>query len=121
MAWLSSHKRKRHQRAVNKYVRQVNKQIEDDELWRGRFVVKQIKSQFYHYEDGSGATLGIHFRFYDKKTGIIEDWFETSSVINMWHGSRLFWKMNKFITEYCDAWSKEDPRLDTKNYREVKI
>lgn len=121
MAWLSSYKRKRHQRVVNKYVRQLNKQIEDDELWRGRFVVKQIKSQFYHYEDGSGATLGVHFRFYDKKTGVTEDWSETSSAINMWSGAELFWQMNHFITQYCDVWSKEKPYEDKTDYREVKI
>lgn len=121
MGWLNSNNRKRHQRAVNKIVRKVNKAIEEDPLWRGRFVIRQIQSRFHHYEDGSGSTLWVLLRFYDKKTGITMDIFESSLEISMWNGTKISWAMNKFITEKCQVWQFEDPRKDKMDYRDVKF
>ena len=39
---MGSHKRKNHQRWFNRYCRHVNKIIEDDNLWLGRFCIKQL-------------------------------------------------------------------------------
>jgi hypothetical protein len=121
--YLSSRKRKRHQRAINKVVRELNKQIENDSLWRGRFVVRQIKSHFHLFSDGSGSILIVKLRFYDKKTGITNDFVFDSYSIIMWDGSKLFWAMNDFIVNTCDVWNSknEDPRKDNTDYRTIKI
>jgi hypothetical protein len=121
--YLSSRKRKRHQRAINKVVRELNKQIENDSLWRGRFVVRQIRSNFTTFEDGSGAVLVAILRFYDKKTGITDDIYVDSFAFTMWGGSRVFWVMNEFIVNTCDVWNSknEDPRKDNTDYRTIKI
>jgi hypothetical protein len=115
--WLTSQKRKVHQRAINKLIREMNKRIEDDDLWLGRFYTKQIKSDWQLYEDGSGADLYVRLRFIDRKTGVHYDtgW---ECVNSLRFGAKLYWKMNWFIVEYCDVWGKEDPRKDTRvDYR----
>ena len=68
--WLTSKDRKRHQRAMNDIMRQINRYVEIDPLWKGRFYVRQIASQWSEYEDKSGAALWVVLRFYDKKTRI---------------------------------------------------
>ena len=69
MGWKYSRYRKKHQRAVNKVFRDVNNTIRNDELWRGRFVVEPIMSNFVAcYENGYGE-LFVHYQFRDKKTG----------------------------------------------------
>ena len=42
---MKSHNRKNHQRWFNQYVRYINKNIEEDDLWLGRFCVKQKRTQ----------------------------------------------------------------------------
>ena len=50
MMWLTSMNKKRHQREMNRLIRKTNKSIEKDELWNGRFCIKQVKSpQWYIY------------------------------------------------------------------------
>ena len=50
--WMTSFNRKKHQRRMNKYVRELNKNIANDDLWRGRFVIRQEGNPgFYIYED----------------------------------------------------------------------
>ena len=68
--WITSLNKKKHQRAMNALVRDMNKNIATDDLWRGRFYVRQIYApQWYIYNDRSGAELFVHLKFYDKKTG----------------------------------------------------
>lgn len=43
-------KRKKVQRKFNRIVRKFNKIIEDDDIWRGRFVIKQIKTRPIDYD-----------------------------------------------------------------------
>ena len=112
--WLSSKNRKVHQRAMNKLMRQMNTNIKNDELWKGRFYVRQIASQWHEYDDHSGAELWVVLRFTDRKTGKTH---EVADTVNHWrfvNGSHLFWAMNDFIVEKCDVWS-EDPRPTYEN------
>ena len=116
MGWLTSMNRKVHQRAMNKLVRHMNKQIENDELWLGRFYAKQIASSWHPYEDGSGAALNVRLRFIDRKTGTTYD--THLEDVNGWRfGAKIFWKMNWFIVDYCDVWRNEDPYKDKIDYR----
>ena len=117
MGWIYSHKRKRHQRAINKVVRNCNRAIENDELWRGRFVVRQKHSQFYHYEDKSGAYMWVSLEFRDKKFGTTKMYNFDTGDLCMWNGSKLFWAMNDFIIKHCHAWEEDDPYKDTTDYR----
>ena len=119
---MCSMNRKKHQRAVNRIVRGLNKSIENDELWRGRFICRQKEAYFVTYEDRSGSTLTVRLQFYDKKTGITANYFTHSDALTDFFGvGRLFWEMNDFIVNTCDAWGKEDPRQDKTDYREIKI
>lgn len=119
---IYSMNRKKHQRAVNRIVRGLNKSIENDNLWRGRFICRQKEAYFITYEDRSGATLALRLQFYDKKTGITADYFTHSNALTGFFGEvRLFLEMNDFIIDTCDVWGKEDPRQDKTDYREIKI
>ena len=108
--WLTSHNRKVHQRAINKLVRAMNKNLQQDNLWCGRFKVTQKgASQWHFYSDGSGADLYVCLKFSDLVTG--RAFFKSASV-NDWRGLRAngykIWEtMNWLITEHWDIW-KED-------------
>ena len=65
--WIISTNRKTHQRKLNKVIKALNKNIENDDLWMGRFFIRQYSAEFYKYEDGSGGELYVYLRFYDKK------------------------------------------------------
>lgn len=59
--------RKATQRKFNADMRFVNRVIENDDLWQGRFVVRQKKSSWNLFNDGSGGILFVIADFYDKK------------------------------------------------------
>lgn len=111
--WLTSKNKKRHQRAINKLVRAFNRQLEQDDLWLGRFMVRQIYSpQWYYYEDGSGAELFVHLKFIDRATG--RYWIAAHDV-NHWrsfhgNGYRLWETMNWLITQHWDVWQEDAAR-----------
>lgn len=115
--YIYAKNRKKHQRAVNRAIRTINKLIEKDSLWRGRFFIYQRQAIYYEFEDGSGAEMLFLLEFVDKATGYralaIAD---TNEVIN--HSG---WAMNRFITGYADAWNiKPDPYLDFIDYQKLK-
>ena len=123
--WLTSFDRKKHQRRINRYVRAVNKNIANDDLWRGRFVVRQVGSPtFYIYEDKSGAELErVHLVVTDLKTGQkCHDWDSGNGWCH-WGGGHLWVFVNKAITEIFDVWThgndpralKDDPMYDFNN------
>lgn len=109
MRWLTSMNKKRHQREINRLVREANKSIEKDDLWYGRFCIKQVESPQWHiYEDKSGAEYFVHLKFIDKCTG--RYWIQAETV-NHWRGSfgngwRIWDKMNWFIVEHCNVWDE---------------
>lgn len=100
--WLSSRKRKNHQRAMTNYIRKVNKELEKDEQWQGRFYVRQTGSIYWElYEDGSGASLYVYITFYDKKTGLSRT---TIGSVNEYRNGTLYNLLNDFI---CDIIKEE--------------
>ena len=109
-SWLTSKDRKRHQRAMNDIMRQINRNVENDPLWKGRFYVRQIASQWSEYEDKSGAELWVVLRFYDKKTCITKEVAETVNHWRYFNGSHMWWAMNNFIVEDVKVWDEEDMR-----------
>jgi hypothetical protein len=119
MEYRSSMHPKRHQRLLNKYMRRVNKTIEQDPLWRGRFIVRQKDRWFGQYEDKSGYVMWHTLVFRDKKTGRVYQW--TADTFNwiFYNGTKLFQKMNSFIVDVCKAWENENPYEDKTDYRAV--
>ena len=114
--WLTSQKRKRHQCAMNKLVREFNKTLEKDDLWRGRFMVQQESAQWVRYSDGSGAELFVRLKFIDRARG---RYYYATDFVNRWrgingNGYRLWEKMNWLITEHWNVWSEPLARSKSK-------
>lgn len=97
---------KKLQRAVNKYVQELNDNILNDDLWRGRFIVRQVNRYDYSYGDGSGYYFTIKLEFKDLKTGQTKIFYETIILLQAIR-SKFFNLMNDFIVKDCDVWSKE--------------
>lgn len=109
--------RKRYQSSLNKKIRELNKAIEEDSLWLGRFIARQTDAYWEKFSDNSGGILRAVIRMYDKKTGFYKDfildyapYFKT---IN-WHISMDI--ANHFIVEDLLVWERENPRVEIKNW-----
>lgn len=115
--WLTSKSRKRHQRAMNDLVRDMNANVYNDPLWKGRFYVRQVAAQWYEYEDKSGAELWVVLRFTDRKTGITHTIAETVNHWRYFGGSHLWWEMNNFIVDKVQVWDENPTYENTIDYR----
>lgn len=116
--WLTSMNRQRHQRAINDIVRQINKNVYNDPLWKGRFYVRQKAAQWFMYEDKSGAELWVVLELIDRKTGFSRIIADTVNHWRYFNGSHMWQEMNNFIID-SGVW-EEDPRPtyeNTPNYR----
>lgn len=109
--------RKRYQSSLNKKIRELNKAIEEDNLWLGRFIARQTDAYWEKFSDSSGGILRVVIRMYDKKTGFYKDfildyapYFKT---IN-WHISMDI--VNHFIVKDLLVWERENPRAEIKNW-----
>ena len=106
---------KKIQRTFNTIMRKLNQNIEKDDLWRGRFEVRQINRSTYAYSDHSGYSFVAHVRFVDKKTGqFYEKAIDCFSgfFANKSAGWHLWEGMNYFITEVVKVW-EEEPDIST--------
>lgn len=121
MCNLSSQKVKKYQRYVNKEIRNINKAIEKDNLWRGRFIIHQIESFFVPFSD-KGGTLYLVLEIIDKSNGLKRLCFTNHFSID-YIGATL----NEFIiSEYhADAWNRRkepnkiNPYKDTIDYTSI--
>ena len=114
---MISHKRKNHQRWFNQYCRYVNRVIEEDDLWLGRFCVKQLASRMRWFPDNSGGIMSVLIQMKDKKTGITsKKWYDGLDI--EW---KFWWDFNDFIIKDCEALEKEDRRTNTIDFRKVDI
>ena len=111
--WKTTTNRKKIQRHINKEIRDLNRTLERDPLWRGRFYCKQTDIAFVKGNDNTYTCAIVGVEFIDRKSGKRmhhlfrkEDFMGTT-----W---RLWERMNYFITERCDVW-EEDPRPSIKN------
>lgn len=115
--WRYSGNKKKHFRKLNKALRQMNKNIEQDDLWRGQFYAKPIAHQWHHFEDGSGWSMWVVIRFTDRATGII--WDIADDVNSLCFGAKLWWYMNEFITERTPTWSNPSRSPYSSEYKEM--
>lgn len=101
---LHSLNRKKYKRAVNSLVKTLNKDIQNDWLWNGRFIITQDWSSYHPYADHSGALYIVGLTITDKKTG--------RKHFAYFDNYEIEWKMwewvNSCITEYWNVWN-EDP------------
>lgn len=100
---MKSQKRKKYQRAVNHLVRTFNKDVQNDWLWNGRFVISQEWTTFEPFDDHSGALFYAGLVITDKKTGYKEyTYFDNYEIEwRMWEWA------NRCITEIWNVWSEE--------------
>lgn len=123
--YLNSNNRQKHQRRINYFMRKINKSIEKDELWHGRFIVRQDCAQWLPYDDNSGWELYVGLRFFDKKTG--NSWLLPMKSVNslcFLDADKIWDDMNSFIVDKCDVWGKEGREAlysDKTDWRKVKI
>ena len=108
--------RKKQQRKMNKIIKEVNQRMKDDSLWRGRFQIKQLRSDYRPFPRDycDYGNFYAELEFVDKKTG---------KTKRSWYHSPLFFKeyiytlLNNFIVIYCDVWSeKPSPSKQTEVY-----
>lgn len=112
---MAASRRKKYQRSLNHLVRAINRNIANDDLWLGRFELRQKDASYEEFEDHSGGVLYVNIRVYDKATGYFKDYrmdFAPYYMSNGWH----LWEIaNKFITEDCGVW-KSNPRPYEKGF-----
>lgn len=114
---MGSHNRRKHQRWFNRYCRFINKVIEDDDLWLGRFCINQLGTEMHWFEDGSGGLMRAKIEMRDKKTNITR--------VKYYTGLEMDWKFwhdfNAFIINDCKVWEeKPDVRVNRIDFRGVK-
>lgn len=107
---ITSLKIKKHIRSANKTARHMNNIILNDNLWRGRFYMRQKSVQWEQYSDKSGLNVLYCYEFVDLKTGFTKDyWFDGLTMdFNSSFNGKVGWTMNKFIVEDCQVWEKEE-------------
>lgn len=118
---------KRTQRTINRMISVLNRTIENDELWKGRFVIKQINRKDIKLERDYFISK-FHFLLIDKQTKKQETvyfacWSDNSLMTKCKIGNELASFMNDFIVLDCKVWEENPaPSRETSiNYRGVKI
>ena len=112
--------RKRYQRKLKQKLRIINKNIEQDDLWLGRFILFQKEAEMNRFPDGSGAILYVVLRAYDKKTHYYYDFNLEYNPDWRFVDYDLFQIINGFIVDKLDVW-REDPPKNIADYRNVKV
>ena len=124
MYWKTSQSRKTHQRASNKTMRIINKDVENDPLWKGRYCIRQYKAWWRPYwEEQDYYIFYIQFILYDKKTHktYITD-IKSSNDWLFFSGYKVWREMNDFILD-SGVW-QEEPRPtyeNTPDFRNIII
>lgn len=114
--WLTSSNRKKYQRRINKIVRQMNENLEKDDLWRGRFYCKQGNYAQWYGDNYNGWNFYVILEMHDRLTGRMMTFGADVNSICMWNGSKLFWQMNDFIVKDVAVW-EEKPCPGTPEYK----
>lgn len=114
--------RKKYQQRFKQKLKEINKVIENDELWVGRVVVRQISSRWEEFEDGSGGILHTILRCIDKKTRQYKDYcLEYAPWISTMNWRISYDILNKFFVEDLDVWRTESPRDEVFDWTKVPV
>lgn len=107
---MKSRTRKKIQRKVNRTVRLLNNDVRDDDLWRGRFIMRQKDARWSLYDDGSGGELFVLIEATDLKTGLKQEKWLNAIRSFSWVFDHQCWRfMNDFIVDEVDVWRAEKP------------
>ena len=108
--------RKKQQRKLNKTIKEVNQRMKDDSLWRGRFQIKQLRSDYRPFPRDylDYGDFYVELEFVDKRTGKTKrNWYHPLSLFK----NNIYMRLNDFIVSYCDVWSeKPSPYEQTEVY-----
>ena len=118
---MSSNKqRKSEQRKVNRAIHRLNRNLRNDDLWRGRFECHQRDANWQSFTDGSGGTLECLIEYRDKKTGrCLLSWSQDLAIYWFYEHSL---KMNEFITKVSGVWENIDEvKQDKTDWSRVKF
>ena len=114
---MKDKQRKKAQKTINNSVRALNKNIKNDNLWRGRFIIRQTDAYWERFEDGSGGELRVWLEIRDLKTGL----YMGFSINNYGTDWKLWENGNKFIAEYSGVWNNIDEvKEDKTDWSKVK-
>lgn len=116
--------RRQYQRKFNRKIHRLNRQIEEDRLWLGRFIFLQKNAFWYKFEDNSGGQLAVFIRGYDKKTGYYHDYrIEYAPWMHFFDSHLITDVANAFIVKHAKVWTEEDPpRIETAiDYSKTKV
>lgn len=114
--------RRKYQKQFNKLIKKTNNAIIEDDLWLGRVEVRQIRSRFEFFSDGSGGILHTVLRCIDKKTRQYKDYcLEYAPWMHT-----INWKismdiLNTFFVEDLDVWRTENPRKEIQDWTKIPI
>ena len=108
---------KKAQSKINKNIRALNKNLKEDDLWRGRFYVRQVAASWSKFDDGSGGILDARVEIRDLKTGMYKSFIIDNYDIG-WH---LWTNVNDFIVEDSHVWDNiAKVTQDKTNWDKVK-
>ena len=105
--------KKQIKKKVNEAIEYVNKIIQDDELWKGRFYMRLDSLTFQRYEDNSGFATQLKVKLVDIETGLLKFFYVDYSHIFL--KQRLATIMNDFIVK--DIRPERKTREESINYR----
>ena len=114
--------RRKYQKQFNKLIKKTNNAIIEDDLWLGRVEVRQIRSRFEFFSDGSGGILHTVLRCIDKKTRQYKDYcLEYAPWMHTIHWKISMDILNTFFVEDLDVWRTENPRKEIKDWTKVPV
>lgn len=100
---------------IVKRLQMMNDGIRKDELWLGRFEVREAQQFYFRFEDGSGYEAWYTLEVVDKKTGktarkVIDTHFGIkcdNKTSLRFFGHKLWAFVNDFIIEDVKVWEEE--------------
>jgi len=109
--------RRKAQRKINKAVRELNTNILNDNLWRGRFTIRQKDAGWFRFDDNSGGELRVLLEARDKKTNVCR-YFMVDNYDVRW---RLWTEVNDFIVSDSHVWDNiQEVKDDKTDWTKVK-
>ena len=116
---MKNRMRKQYQKKLTAALKAVNASIRNDDLWLGRFEVRQGRTNWSEWDDKSGGILFCQIRLVDKATGYYKDYImDYFGKQCNWH---LWQVVNRFITEDCAVWRSGDPYAQVHDYRKTDV
>ena len=106
--------RKKRQRRFVHYLRQINDNIKNDDLWRGRFEMRQVDAEWITHGFRGITSDGREFfdpygiliakvKIKDKLTGKAEEYVVNTNITDRLEGYDLWEFMNDFINSIPEA------------------